>query len=94
MESPGVQYRPVEIKKLGEGSFGIATLYKLDPPITKENGEVRDYVVRKMAHNNREAIKLLVQEIRFLRTMASFKDLRDRQHARTFILFCPMFRVS
>jgi len=78
-------YNPQKIKKLGEGSFGVATLYKLEPPITKKNGEVRDYVVRKMAHQTTQARQLLVQEIRFLRVIASFTDLQDRQHVCTYL---------
>lgn len=75
-----LRYNVVPIKKLGEGAFGVATLYKLEPPIRKQNGEIRDYVVRKKAHGKAEAVSLLRTEVRILRGIAQFKDSHDRPH--------------
>lgn len=77
----GGPYCPIYQKTLGQGSFGSTSLYKLIPPITKTNGDIREYVVRKTAlKDHGVAVRLLREEIDKLRTISTWRDSRDHNH--------------
>jgi len=81
------QYKYKVEKKLGEGGFGVATLLKLTPPVTSKvyRQEIK-YVVRKEAHRNREAAKLLLGELDKLHAISKWYASHGHLHVSSFCL--------